>query len=604
MDLRGFVDRIGSLVRASYANHSVAWPATLVLAVGCSGGASGNTRSPLPTPEADVTVTIALLHMAPELGRRDHNVAKIEQLVEESLSKGAKIVVAPELATTGYSITAQEVSGSLGSVSPFPELDRIRDLAASYAAYVYVGVAERTPSTPAFNSVVIFGPGGLLGVERKRGTAPWHARGDLPFKVVPTPYGELAAVICSDTYLPDWVRIATLQGADVVVAPANWWGAYEQEAIWATRARENGVWMAVANRWGKEIDRRGPEPYVYDMNDAPSVVIDPQGRIRLRHRAMDMPAPADEILYATLSIPRARIGTKSNPTDTVANRRPQAYPDLAGPCFAPSAPASCETGLPPAGKVGVRVLSYVPRADPAANLDVVAARWGDAPAELVVLPALGISGGAAQTPLPDWSHPPWSSWREFVERKGVQLLVTTILERPSGTGARESLLVLEKGRPPRTIPAIHAAAADPGSGRRPELVDLPGARVGLLTGHDAVFPEIGVALAKAGADIVAISSSLASAGGVWDKEALLSAWKTETNAGFHLAASDAAGFGLLVESGGTYRISTTELSARDPVKVLALDTPPVRGRKLNVYYPFDLGVLLGQRAPPGRGQGP
>ncbi|WP_165374421.1 MULTISPECIES: nitrilase-related carbon-nitrogen hydrolase [Sorangium] len=584
-------------MRGSGANHSAAWSATLVLALGCSGGAPTSAQPPVPASGAEVTVMVALLHMNPELGKRDQNIARIAQLVEESLTQGAKIVVAPELATTGYSITAAEVSTSLGSVSPFPELDRVRDLAERYAAYVVVGIAERTRAS-SFNSAAIFGPGGLLGVERKRGTTPWNARGDTPFKVISTPYGELAAVICSDTYLPDWVRIATLQGADVVVAPANWWGDYEQEAIWATRARENGVWMAVANRWGHEVDRRGADPYDYDMNDAPSVVIDPQGKVELRHRAKDMTAPADKILYATMSIPRARIGTKSNPTDTVANRRAQAYADLAGPCFVPTAPASCEAGLPPAGKVEIRVLSYVPQADPAANLDLVASRWSDGPAEVVVLPALGISGETAQEALPDWSHPPWSAWREFVDRRGVQLLVTTIRERPSGAGARESLLVLERGRLPRTVPAIHAAGADPGSGRRPELVDLPGARVGLVTGHDSVFPEIGVALAKAGADIVVIPSSLASNGGVWDKGALLSSWKSDTNAGFHLAASDAAGFGLLVESGGMYRISATELSTRDPVKVLAVNIPPVRGRKLNTYYPFDLSVLLGQNPPP------
>ena len=87
---------------------------------------------------------------------------------------------------------------------------------------------------------------------------------------------------------------------------------------------------------------------------------------------------------------------------------------------------------------------------------------------------------------------------------------------------------------------------------------------------------------------------------VWDKNALLQAWKTSTNHGFHLAASDSGGFGLLIQDGGGFTIRKEVLDGSKPVQVLSLDNTPLRQSKhLNAYYPFDLNVLLAVAKPAG-----
>jgi len=258
-----------------------------IMLVSCHGFPGGNRVQSGGESSVEVVESkVALLSFFPKLGALTENIATLENLVEEALRNGANIVVAPELATTGYSITPEQVRNGLGLAPPFQQLQRLRDLADTYKAYIFVGFAEIAPGSPSaklYNSVIVLGPGGLAQVQRKRSIPLWHGRGDLPFTVISTPYGELAPIICADSYLMDWSRISTLSGADILLSSANWWGNNDQEKIWQTRSEENGVWMVVANRWGQEVDRRSGSPSTYEMNDSPSVVISPDGKLRLHY---------------------------------------------------------------------------------------------------------------------------------------------------------------------------------------------------------------------------------------------------------------------------------------------------------------------------------
>ncbi|HEX7183598.1 MAG TPA: nitrilase-related carbon-nitrogen hydrolase [Thermoanaerobaculia bacterium] len=551
---------------------------------------------------------VALISFFPQLGALTENITALNGLVEEALRNGANIVVAPELATTGYSITADQARNGLGLAAPFPQLQRLRDLANAYKAYVFLGLAEVAPGSPTaklYNSVVLFGPGGLVKVQRKRSIPLWHGRGELPFAAIPTPYGELAAIICADSYLMDWSRISTLSGADILVSSANWWGDYDQEEIWQTRAKENGVWMVVANRWGQEVDRRSDSPSTYEMNDAPSVVISPDGKLRLHYRADQEPRPTNKILYATLQVPASRIGASApNPTYTVRYRRPSAYTALANRYYRPDQGNMPAPGLPPAGTTRVAVLAYKPVADPRENLAAVARlQGGAAPApDALVLPGLGISASPVDLGDDGWyGKPPWKDFQEMVDGVPLQLAVTTILARGSGSAVRPLLLLARAGQAPLLREQIHEGWGAPGSGQPPITVDLPHARVGVVSGLDLLFPEVATQLAKSGVDLVVVSSTVAAPGlsqpgpgpASWTAEDLFRAWQTGTGQCFHLAASDASGYGLLVQDGGCYASKAHRVSAEQPYQILDLDSTTERKKILNTYHPFDLQSLLG-----------
>lgn len=562
-------------------------------------------------PAKSVAGKVALIHFNPKLRNLDENIKSLSALVEEAFNGGANIVVAPELSSTGYSITLDQIMNGIGLDSPFTRLSTIRDLAVKHRGYVFLGLAEVQRPGKAYNSVAVFGPKGLITTGRKRGIAMWNTRGDVPFDIIPTPYGDLGTIICSDSYLPDWMRILTLKGADIILSPANWWGGFGQEGIWQARARENGVWMVVANRWGSEVDDRFKQPYTYNMNDAPSDVISPEGAIKLSYRAQQAAAaPADKILYYTIHVPANRIGNASNSTYTVAQRRPEAYRGIANPYYLPNDIGyQLPPNLPPVGSTQVGAVTYLPSDDARANLETLRRLWAEQRAEVVVLPGLGISRRPVESYRRGWADAsPWRELQEFADQHEMLLLATTVRERfDERKPSRESVLVIQRKSPAQLFGQIHNAGASPGTGRSPTLINLPHARVAVLTGPDSLFPELSTHLVKEGVDLVLITSDVTGrdAGrvrqasmSVWDKSALLQAWKTSTNHGFHLAASDSGGFGLLIQDGGGFVVREEALDAGKPMQVLGLDSTPLRQSKhLNAYYPFDLKVLLAVARP-------
>jgi predicted amidohydrolase len=465
-----------------------------------------------------------------------------------------------------------------------------------------VGIAEIAPGDGGgklYNSVVLFGPDNLVKVHRKRGIAGWNDRGDLPFDVVPTPYGDLGAIICSDSYLMDWMRISMLSGADIILSPANWWGSSGQEKLWQTRAQENGLWMLVANRWGTEVDRRFDPPYTYEMNDAPSTVLDPQGKAELFYRADQEPDPRNKVLYSTVRVPAARIGAP-DPAYSAAYRRPSAYTAIANRYYRPDQGNQPPPGLPPAGTARVAVLAYRPGADAGENLaalDRLKATAG-AGLDVLVLPGLGVSSEPVDLGDPGWyGASPWREFQQAVDGGPVQLAVTTILARDRSR-TRPLLLLARPGQPPRLEEQIHETWAAPGSGRPPATVDLAHFRVGVVSGLDFLFPEMSTQLAKSGVDLVVVSSTT----GIpdarrpgpsgWTVEDLLRTWKARTDECFHLAGSDASGYGTLVQDGGCFTLAEHRLSPGQPVQVLELDSATERKKVLNAYHPFDLQTLL------------
>jgi predicted amidohydrolase len=597
-----------SSMRAAAARIPIraAWIATLLLsAIAAHPLAAQEARAGGGTAADSVEVRLALLHMAPVLGKITPNIDTLTAMTRRAFQEGADIVVGPELATSGYSITAQQIRDSLGLRAPFSRLAAIRALAMQYNGYVALGLAEIAENDSAYNSVVLFRPDGGFTIQRKRGSTGFGPSGDLPFTVIPSRFGDLGLVICSNVYLQDWPRILALAGADIVLSPANWWGSSHQLDIWTTRAHENDFYYVVANRWGAEADTRDTTTYYYDMNDAPSAVLAPgtrsdeAGQTLLAYRARTAPEPRNVVLRHTIRVARARIGGASEPAYTVRGREPAAYRQISNRYYRPDLGNQPYPGLPPAGETRVATLAMRPGFDPATNVARIRAEWaaGGGNADVLVLPARAVTDRPVDTSSPAWSGAPhWASLQDFVNTSGLKLLVTSLLQQAGADApVQEALVVMRPGRPVLLRAAIHAwppAAAAP---REPLYVDLPGARVGVVLGRDLLFPEVSLALAKVGADIivspafegVAPPRPLAGVQSQWP----YNAWLVRTNDGVHVAAVN-QGWGMIVRS--TYGVIDT-VSVADangaPLRVLAVNSATVRFKFLNAYLPFDLAAL-------------
>lgn len=118
-------------------------------------------------------------------------------------------------------------------------------LARSCGAYILAGSTLTLDSARrVYKEVRLYGPdGALLMTQRKTHLFPtealWGMSRDEVINVIQTPVGVLASPICMDHTYFEPVRIAWLQGAEIIIDPAADAARYE---FWAQR---RGVWSRV-----------------------------------------------------------------------------------------------------------------------------------------------------------------------------------------------------------------------------------------------------------------------------------------------------------------------------------------------------------------------
>lgn len=524
--------------------------------------------------------------------------------MEEALKNKAQIVLTPELSLSGYSLTKNQAL-NIAIENPFSQLAEMQNLANRYQGYVFIGTVEKTEENYLYNSVIMFGPANSLMIHRKRGIAGWNDRGNLPVEIIHTPIGSFAVVICSDTYLPDMSRIAAVKGADVLLVPANWWGNSGQEKIWRIRAIENGIWVMVNNRWGIEIDLRYSETYTYDMNDAASLVIDPSGKINLLYRKKDDDkVKGDVILYSDIQLNRLNAAPPSSQTYTISMRNPAAYTPIRNDYYLKGTGNKIVENLPESGKTNVAIANFSPEAAPENNIKKIESFIKSATKKIdaLVLPALAVTEKSIKFGIEKiFENDIWNQLKKIVIVNKVGLLLTTINLDLGENNKEEALIYFLSNGSYDIVRNIHGSAGEAGLVKEFKTLDLPHARIGILSTIDALFPETHTSLAKQGVDIVLISSDykrtnkfILDSGYTLpqlNKECFLDLLKVATHHGFHLGVADSNGNSMLVEDRGGY-ILKTHLFSENEFLEIEVNSESERLKNLNDYLPFDLDDLL------------
>ncbi|GHH88338.1 hypothetical protein GCM10018793_67660 [Streptomyces sulfonofaciens] len=268
-------------------------------------------------------VTVAVCQIAPRIGDIEGNRLRIRTAVETAAQRGAHVVVLPELAGTGYVFTdAQE----LRAMAQPPDGDTIKEweaLAARHNLVIVGGFAERGDDGHLYNSAALADPTGLRATYRKahlwNGEKTWgFSSGDGPPPVVDTLYGRIGFMVCYDLEFPEWVRLAALDGAELLCGPVNWplyprpKGERPAEIVRVQAgASVNRMFIAVADRTGVE---RGQDWL------GGSVVVDADG-----YPVTPLKLGEEAVLTATLDLSEARNKAISELNDVHADRRPTLY---------------------------------------------------------------------------------------------------------------------------------------------------------------------------------------------------------------------------------------------------------------------------------------
>jgi predicted amidohydrolase len=269
----------------------------------------------VPTAERAERVTVAAIQCSSVLGDVEGNRRKLTALVEEAARSGARIVVLPETAITGYLSqdlkTTWHVSGRpidpaftgkdprpFAETVPGPSTQHFAQLAGRLGIYLTIPLVEVEPGPEGrlFNTVCLASPSGEIVAHYRKLTPwpppeqSWATPGDRDVQRVDTEYGRVGLAICYDVhtilerYAPHrlWALLYPMAWVDES-HPAEW--------FWHTlpeRTAPFGHYVVGAN-WSVDA----PEPW---RGYGFSVILSPTGRVLATARSLY----GSEIVYATI----------------------------------------------------------------------------------------------------------------------------------------------------------------------------------------------------------------------------------------------------------------------------------------------------------------
>jgi predicted amidohydrolase len=204
---------------------------------------------------------IGFFQFAPRFGQPEAN---LKALVAALTGAEADLIVAPELALSGYLFTRREEVEEMAEEVPGPATDRLAQVAAKTDCHLVVGMAERS-GKELFNSAALIGPTGVVGVYRKvhlfYEEKLYFSPGDRGFPVFDIAGVKVGLLVCFDHIFPEAARTLALQGAQIICHPSNLVLPEYGQLTTRVRSIENRVFWILSNRYGRE--RRGGKNLTY-----------------------------------------------------------------------------------------------------------------------------------------------------------------------------------------------------------------------------------------------------------------------------------------------------------------------------------------------------
>jgi 5-aminopentanamidase len=272
---------------------------------------------------ATAGVTVACGQFAPRVGELAANRAAGLDVAARAAGQGARIVVLPELASSGYVFRDRAEARTLAEPVDGPTAAQWVALAGRLGITLVGGLCELGDDDLLYNTAVIVAGSGILAAYRK--VHLWDTEklvftpGSQPPPVVTVGGARLAVMICYDLEFPEWVRRPALAGAQLLCAPTNWplfprpAGERPMEVVRVqASAAVNRMFIAACDRVGAErgVDWVGG-----------SAIIDPDGW----PLAGPVPGDQERTLMAVCDLDAARDKRTSERNDVFADRMPQLY---------------------------------------------------------------------------------------------------------------------------------------------------------------------------------------------------------------------------------------------------------------------------------------
>jgi predicted amidohydrolase len=469
---------------------------------------------------------VAAVEFNPELFEFDRNLKRACAVAEKAAVAGARLIVLPEAALSGYIYRDLEQFLPYMDTVPGKGTDAIAPVCAKYGCYIAIGIAEIDPLTRlTYNTGALVGPAGYIGKYRKTGLNPsdilWFTPGNSGYPVFDTELGKICMIICYDDTYWEPARLPALKGADLIAyicasdrvltqLGAESKGNHSTIAAVQQLAAWNGLAMVATDRNNVESNPTTGISVVYGGSAS---IWQADGRRTGHLPATEQnltAANGGDILYGEIDPALYANDQKS----TLQRRRPELYGDLAFFKSPTDTQASRESHA-----VTITALQYqVAVGDTDGNI-------GRANDRVLALEAAGVGAGLAVFPAFTFSGVPAddataSDLAESGLGRTVQVLsdfavrlrrfvVGSHIERGSDALFHTAVLLDPEGKLVGTYRQCHLDPAytwaSPGNDLT--VFDTAIGRIGMLLCQDVRFPEASGVLAVRRADLIAIPTN-------------------------------------------------------------------------------------------------
>jgi N-carbamoylputrescine amidase len=227
----------------------------------------------MPKQKKSNSIKIGLVQMSCDM-KPELNQKKAIEMIQKAAKKGAKIVCLHELFRSQYFCQTEDTSlFKLAETIPGPSTEALAKVARQNKIVIVASLFEKRAAGVYHNTAVILDANGKIAGKYRKMHIPddplyyekfYFTPGDLGFKTHDTEFGKVGALVCWDQWFPEAARLTALSGSQFLFYPtAIGWLPNEkdetnlaQHAAWETIQRAhaiaNGVFVAVANRVGRE----------------------------------------------------------------------------------------------------------------------------------------------------------------------------------------------------------------------------------------------------------------------------------------------------------------------------------------------------------------
>lgn len=250
---------------------------------------------------------VAVTQFAPVFKAYEENVKTAVSLVSQAAKGGAQLVVLPELCTTGYSFMSKKetetfaenleeaLTQQLDGPGNGRSMQVMRSLSHSLNIAIAWGLVRRDVGTgELFNSQVLVIPDGSWTSYDKinpwGNDFIWATEGRASPPIMNYLGKKVGLLICRDVRdkAPAWKDFYEKGDADVVCFSSNFGDGGFPAVNWVEFARDNGVWFAVSNRYGREANN--------NFGEGGICVIEPSGKVHCDGLVWNQPC----IVYADM----------------------------------------------------------------------------------------------------------------------------------------------------------------------------------------------------------------------------------------------------------------------------------------------------------------